>query len=127
MSRTLIALLILTNAGTGYSYYQYREAYRAAVSTETTSQERETFGAGCVDWINEKADEREVIFSLGRSWKKHGQMVFEMIVAPDQEWEVVREKLHPDELPSFLCTLDRQSGVMFVVTGEERERWMFYE
>lgn len=127
MSRTIIALLVATNIATGYSYFQYRDAYRQVISDKTTDYERQTYGAGCVDWINKDAVKREVTFALGRSWKKHGQFVFEIIAAPSQDWEVIREKLHPDEKPSFLCTLDKQSGVMYAVIGDERERWMFFE
>ncbi|MBL4928005.1 hypothetical protein [Fuscibacter oryzae] len=127
MSRTLTALLIVTNVATGYQAWIYYQRHQAAISSKTTDREREVFGAACVDWLNEKTKEREVSLAVGRSWKKHGQLVFEIIPASGQDWAKVVEKLPAEELPAVICTYDRQSGVMFAATGSERDRWMFYE
>ena len=127
MSRALIALLILTNAGTGYSYYQYKEAYRQAVSDKTTDEERRVWGSDCLDWRNDETKTRGVKLALGRSWKKHGQLVFEIVPTSDEKWELVVEKVPESELPYSLCVSDKQSGMLYLVTGNERDRWMFYE
>ena len=127
MSRTLIALLVVTNAATGYELYRYNQRYEAAISNQTTSREREIGGEACVKWLSEKVVDTKINLAVGRSWKKHGQLVFEVMPASDEDWKLARETMTDDEFPSVLCTYDKQSGVMYAVQGAERERWMFYE
>lgn len=126
MSRGIIALLIVTNLATGYQMLVYKQRLDLAVSNKTTDFERDNYGQGCVDWINEEQKEREIPMVLGRSWKKHGQLVFEIMPNHDQDWKVVREKIPEAELPVLLCTYDVQSGIMVAVIGDERDQWMFY-
>lgn len=126
MSRALAVVLIVTNLITGYELYRCHKRYEAAVSDKTTNHERDRYGAACVDWLNDKTKEREVTLALGRSWKKHGQMVFEVMPASEKDWETARKKMSDTELPAILCTYDRQSGMMVAVVGDERDSWMFY-
>jgi hypothetical protein len=127
MSKGIITLLIVTNLATGYQAWVYHQRHQAAISDKTTDREREIYGAACVDWLSEKVTEDDITLALGRSWKKHGQLVFEVIPATDEAWEAAR-KLTPDgESPTVICTYDKQSGMMYPVLGDERERWMFYE
>ncbi|MGA0539046.1 hypothetical protein [Neotabrizicola sp. VNH66] len=121
MSRILIVGLLISNAATGYGFYQYKQAYAQVTSNMTTNQERASYGARCVEWIEEwiaeKSDEDAGLF-LGRSWRKHGQLVFEVYSDP---------KLKPETSVELLCVADAQSGMMFSYSGEDRSRWMFFE
>ena len=126
MSRTLIALLIVTNVATGYQAWVYHQRHQAAISNKTTDWERDVYGAACVNWLNEKATETEITLALGRSWKKHGQLVFEVVPATDKDWETARKKIPDETSRSLLCIYDTQSGMMYPAVGTERERWMFY-
>lgn len=127
MSRTVIALLVVTNLATGYQAWVYHQRYQAAVSNKTTDRERDSYGIACLEFLNKKAKERGYFFDLGRSWKKHGQMVFEIMPATDKDWTTARETLPNGASPVILCTYDKQSGLMVPIVGEEQERWMFYE
>lgn len=127
MSRTLVTLLVITNLATGYQAWVYHQRHQAAISDKTTDRERETYGTACVDWLNEKSTDDDITLALGRSWKKHGQLVFEVIPATDKDWETARKKFPDDKSLSLLCTYDKQSGMMYPIVGDERERWMFYE
>lgn len=121
MSRALITVLIFTNLATGYSYYENREAYLNAVSDKTTISERETYGTRCVEWFTETIkvkDDKDAGFFLGRSWRKHGQLVFEVFSDTNLRPEISIERL---------CTYDKQSGMMFAISDADRDRWMFYE
>ncbi|MBL4917448.1 hypothetical protein [Szabonella alba] len=126
MSRTLIAILVVTNLATGYQLYVTNHRYQATVSDKVTDRERDVYGTACVDWLNGKATERGFTLALGRSWKKHGQLIFEIIPASDKDWTIARDRMPNDDSPSMLCTYDKQSRMMYPVVGEERERWMFY-
>lgn len=127
MKNTVFWLAIIACAYFGYKWQETSDQLRIATSNQTTDREREAYGAACVDWRNEETKERKIKLALGRSWKKHGQMVFEIIPAHEEDWKVVTEKVPQDELPAALCTFDRQSGTMYVAFGSNRERWMFYE
>lgn len=127
MSRTIITLLVVTNLATGYQAWVYHQRHQAAISDKTTDQDRDIYGAACVDWLNETTTENDLTLALGRSWKKHGQLVFEVVPATEKDWETVREKKPFGDTPSLLCTYDKQSGMMYSVVGPEQERWMFYE
>lgn len=126
MSRTIIAVLVVTNLATGYQLYVSNQRYQAAISNKTTDREREVYGAACVDWLKEKVTDSDVTLALGRSWKKHGQLVFEVIPSTDKAWEAARKHIPEGESPAVLCTYDTQSGLMYPILGDERERWMFY-
>lgn len=126
MSRVAIALLIVTNLATGYQMLVYKQRLELAVSDRTTNLDRDTYGKGCVDWLNEQDKERGITLTLGRSWKKHGQYVFEIIPDSKEDWKEVLEKVPETELPAMLCTYDGQSGIMVAITGDERDQWMFY-
>ncbi|WP_444460234.1 hypothetical protein [Rhodobacter capsulatus] len=134
MRNCLIVFLVLTNAATGYALFQGIDEYERVrtqfvearqkiaeiESTKTTDFERENYGQECVKWLREegtKDGKRDGEFYLGRSWKKYGQMVFEVIVPKDQIGR---------KTGNFLCTFDAQSGMMYSLEGPAQERWMFY-
>lgn len=126
MERILIAGLIATNLATGLTAFYYYDMHKVATANQTSDREREEFGWQCTSWLNEETKEREIELVLGRSWKKHGQLVFEIMPDHDIDREKVREKVSPSELPAILCTYDKQSGLMHAITGKEREKWTFY-
>lgn len=121
MSNGLVTLLVATNLATGAGFYHFYQLDQKHTETRTTDVERENFGKGCVDWLNEDFKPESKAGSklyLGRSWRKHGQMVFEIFSEPD---------LKPEERVDALCTYDLQSGMMFQFRGASRDMWMFYE
>lgn len=119
MKKLAIPLLIVSNIVTAYGLWEREMKIRALESTKTTDWEREAYGEACVEWLQKKAKDegREGEFILGRSWKKHGQLVFE-VVGPDDE---IRS-----EHGYALCTYDIQSHMMYAHYGKNRETWMFY-
>jgi hypothetical protein len=127
MGKTVTTLLVATNILTGLGFYEFYTLHQKHLQTRTTNQEREIYGSECVDWRNEQTKDRGIKLILARSWKKYGQMVFEVVPAHDQDWTTVTKKVPSSELPAVLCTSDAQSGVMYVVSGDERKKWMFYE
>lgn len=86
-----------------------------ATENKATLDERNTFGPSCVNWIKEleEAKGTKGDFSLGRSWKKHGQLVFEVMTPKDAD-------------NMTLCLYDEQSGIMVLPPESERRVWMFY-
>ena len=106
MSRTLATVLAITNLFTGYELYHSHQRYQAAVSTQTTNREREDSG-------QEKA-----AYKLARSWRKHGQMVFEVVA----DWNQTEFKSD-----DALCVVDMQSGMNFSYSGAARDPWLFYK
>lgn len=127
MKNVILLLLLLSTGYYAVKLQETREKLAEANSTKTTDYEREEYGASCVDWLNKQMGEPAFKLALARSWKKNGQMVFEVIPASEEDWKIAREKFPGDETLSILCTYDKQSGMMFPVTGPERDRWMFYE
>jgi len=97
------------------------EAKLAALeATKTTDAERARYGQACLDWHKqegEKDGKRDGEFFLGRSWKKHGQLVFEVVMPKDEIGKRTGDAI---------CTYDVQSGMMYSYTGGSREIWMFY-
>lgn len=120
MKNFLFALLIITNAATAYELWVSKQRIHILTSQKTTEREREVYGEACLDWLQEEGKEthkREGDFYLGRSWKKHGQLVFE-VIGPNDEFR----KKNGDPI----CTYDKQSGMMYSHFGSAKERWMFY-
>ncbi|WP_137111948.1 hypothetical protein [Rhodobacter sp. SY28-1] len=129
MSRSIVALLVVTNLATGYQAWVYHQRHQAAISDKTTDQEREVYGSSCLDWLTEKVKTGKyegLELALARSWKKHGQLVFE-IVPTEETSEELKAEMKRQEWDGVLCTYDKQSGTMVTYNGEERDRWMFYE
>lgn len=121
MTRTIINGLLLSNAITlGALGYLYKESVQAS-SLVTTDIERETYGQECVDWMLEnakKAGHENAALKLARSWRKHGQMVFEVVADWDQDEFKVEDSL---------CVIDLQSGMFFTYGGISKKPWLFYE
>ncbi|MDO8985567.1 hypothetical protein [Cypionkella sp.] len=88
----------------------------AASADKVTAGERTAYGSICVDWIKDVEEKKGTKgeYSLGRSWKKHGQFVFE-VMTPAEGGNMV------------VCTYDEQSGVVVRPADSERSIWMFYE
>jgi hypothetical protein len=121
MSRTLATVLAITNLFTGYELYHSHQRYQAAVSTQTTNRERETYGQSCIDWFTEMAEDsgqEKAAYKLARSWRKHGQMVFEVVA----DWNQTEFKSD-----DALCVVDMQSGMNFSYSGAARDPWLFYK
>lgn len=124
MKEVFIALLVLALGYAGSLVLEKNEQIErmvaAANETKTTVAERTSFGEACVRWLKEEGEaegKREGEFYLGRSWKKHGQMVFEVVVPRD---EIGLKS------GSALCTYDEQSGMMYSYWGANQNTWMFY-
>lgn len=126
MKNILILILVLSNAATAYLFFTDNLMKNSIIKSlnvkieeltanTTTESERENYGKACVDWLKENKSEDG--FQLGRSWKKHGQLVFE-VLPPQEENGKNGETL--------ICTVDVQSGVMFAYEGQARDEWMFY-
>lgn len=121
MKQDIVRILVITNiialGAVGYFYNQINQVN----SVRTTDVERETYGAECVKWITDSyqsAGEDNAAFVLARSWRKHGQMVFE--IHPDWDQDEFRGE-------DVLCVVDKQSGFQFRYTGISREPWLFYK
>ncbi|MCE8523355.1 hypothetical protein KBY30_20390 [Ruegeria pomeroyi] len=120
MKKLVFALLLVTNVATAYELWVSKLKIQTLTSNRTTDKEREVFGEACVSWLSEKGreeDNREGEFYLGRSWKKHGQLVFEVIGPKDA---------FRDQKGEAICTYDKQSGIMYAYYGPAQERWLFY-
>ncbi|WP_146170682.1 hypothetical protein [Cereibacter changlensis] len=124
MKDVVIVILVLVLGYAGLLVLEKNEQIEQMIAirdeTRTTMAERTSFGEGCVSWLKEEGEKegkREGEFYLGRSWRKHGQMVFEVVV-PKDEFGL--------KSGSALCTYDEQSGMMYSYWGENRNIWMFY-
>ncbi|PJF10792.1 hypothetical protein [Pseudorhodobacter sp. MZDSW-24AT] len=124
MKDALIIILLATNAVTGFAFYELEKKTSEEIltlkSTSTTSAERDIYGNSCVKWLAEegaKEGTRTGEFYLGRSWRKHGQLVFE-VISPQDDIGKARG--------DALCTYDIQSGMMYSYTGSSRSTWLFY-
>lgn len=120
MTNYPVMALVITNVATGAMLYDTKTKLDALTATKTSNGERDVYGAACVDWLKEegeKVGERDGEFYLGRSWKKHGQLVFEVIVPKDEEGK---------KRGDAVCTYDVQSGMLYAYYGPAREEWMFY-
>ena len=125
MKDIVILALLATNGFTGYAFYnshkEQSEEIAELTSTRTTDSERELYGNACVKWLSDegaKEGTRAGEFYLGRSWRKHGQLVFEVISPTD---EIGKQK------GDALCLYDMQSGMMYSYTGSARDAWLFYK
>ncbi|NVO55093.1 hypothetical protein HW561_04720 [Rhodobacteraceae bacterium B1Z28] len=120
MKKFAIPLLIIANIAAAYGLWEREMKIRSLEATNTTLGERDAYGEACVRWLRETAkeeDEREGEFYLGRSWRKHGQLVFE-VIGPRDDISAKRG--------DALCTYDKQSGMMYSYYGASKETWMFY-
>lgn len=134
MKNLILFILLLTSVTLGATLHENSEKLAKLriqlVSTEeqlaaanadtTTDEERRAYGPGCVSWLTEQAKKEGSTDAkpyLGRSWKKHGQLVFEIFGNPDAK---------PPLFMESLCVYDVQSGMMFRHTGAQRDMWMFY-
>lgn len=124
MSSPITTLLVVSNIATGAALFHFYQLDQQHSETRTTDSERAQFGQACVDWISDQSKEAKTTGEakdpklwLGRSWRKHGQMVFEVFSDPDTE---------TSELVEILCTYDKQSGTMFAYERASRDMWMFY-
>ena len=131
MKNFLLFVLVLTNAATGFLYWDTKVQLTAlqsdvvdATVTRTSNVERDFGGGQCVKGLETQQIEKdrpgESAYKLGRSWKKYGQWVFEVVVADAATNET------GDPADDFLCTYDPQSGLMYFLQGDAKERWMFY-
>jgi hypothetical protein len=119
MKNLTIAFLILVNIATAYGLWEKELKIRALESNKTTNREREVYGEACVKLLRGIGEEqgREGEFFLGRSWKKHGQLVFEVVGPRDETFE-------KNGIP--LCVYDTQSNLMYQHYGDGRKPWLFY-
>ncbi len=121
MKNLLILILLCTSLGAAAALYEAKAKIAGYEANKTTDQERALYGEECVIWFTERAEKagyEKPAYKLARSWRKHGQMVFE-IVADWNQSDFISEEA--------LCVVDQQSNVLRSYNGASREPWLFYK